>query len=312
MIPLIVLCAFILTSCAVKGPKLSGINYIDIVQTDGGISISYYRENPLEEERTVSEKRPEPPACEKGESLWAIWVWDVRELERNWVKFKRVVNEWGIKRVYLQLSRHLTQDHIDRLRGMGLEVFLLDGGRTTELNFSLDYVRSFEADGFQIDIEPYINPDFNLKRESYLKSYVKLLSEVRRKLRGRRFSVVIPFWLDKLSYGGKPVLEHVFRYADEVVIMAYRNNLSSSLSLSVEEIAQGGRFGKPVLIGFELHRQKDEKHNIYRVEKRSLIFVGSYEVKGEELSMTLEELRRIRGIKCKGVYGFVIHSFEAL
>ncbi len=311
MIYLIILSVFILMSCAAESQKLSGINYIDIVQVDGKITISYYAENPLKREHKLQKRKYKLPVCRKGNSLWAIWIWDIRKLENRWNRFRELVKEWKIKRVYLQVSRSLTQSHIDKLRNLGLEVFLLDGGKDIKLNFDLNYINSFKVKGFQVDIEPYTKSDFNVRKDIYVKLYVRKLAEIKKKLKNKTFSVVIPFWYESIQYNGKPLLEYIFEYADEVVVMSYRSALESALKLSLEEIYYGKIFKKPVFIGFELYKQKDEMHNIYKVGKDGLTLVGSYKVRGDILSIPLTKLKEIRDVKCEGVSGFVIHSFES-
>jgi len=48
------------------------------------------------------------------------------------------------------------------------------------------------------------------------------------------------------------------------------------------------------------------------VGERFLEFVGAYRVKGERLTFPKEEINSLKNLRCKGVKGFVVHSFEAL
>ncbi len=303
---LLIILLLLITGCS---QKLSGVNYIDISPSDRGLSISYHRENPLgRKERPV--KLP-PPECSEGEGFVALWVWDLRRLERRWEDFVSAVRELEVKRVYLQLSRRLKREHIEKIKDLGLEVYLLDGGRDG-LNFPVSYVRSFPADGFQIDIEPYRNPDFNLRREWYARRLLKEIRRIKEELGSVKLSVVVPFWYEKVPFGSRSLIELIFEEADEVVVMAYRKSLSEALKLSGEEIALGKRLGRPVLVGLEINPQKDEKHYVYRVGERFLEPVGTYEVKGERLTFPKEKVGELRNLVCDGVMGFVIHSFEAL
>ncbi len=302
----------ILNVLAYGEAKLEGINFIKITQVEDRLSISYYKDNPLREEGKAVSPVDRSPVCGEGKSHWALWVWNARKLENRWEAFLRTVKDWDIDRVYLQVNEALEQSLLDRIKALGLEVFLLDGSRTYSLNFPPEFLGKFEVDGVQVDIEPYLMPDFNVKKEYYLREYLRVLNELKPAIRGKRLSVVIPFWFDKLKLGEKPMLEYIFEVADEVVIMAYRDNFEEALNLSKEEIAMGGTYGKPVFIGFELHKQKDEIHRVYRVDRNGLVHIGTYKVRGSKLSISKEKLKSVRNVECKGVSGFVIHSFGAM
>jgi hypothetical protein len=122
--------------------------------------------------------------------------------------------------------------------------------------------------------------------------------------------VVVPFWYETLEFKGKSLLEEILRYADEIVVMAYRDNFPEAIKLSAEEVYVSKTYGKDVLIGFELHPQKDELHRVYRVDKDRLTLIGSYRVVGKKLTMDLSTLKKVRNLRCENIRGFVIHSFR--
>ena len=299
----------LLLSCSPRVSKLEGVNYIDIVRVEDKISISYYRDNPLKPSKRVDKKRYRV-ICSVGSSPIALWVWNHRDIKKDWETFDRVVKEFGIVRVYLQVSSEIDKNFVQALKNRGLEVFLLDGGKEVSLNFSPEYIKELSPDGFQIDIEPYLNWDFKLKQERYLGNYVKLLKALKRELKPIKLSVVVPFWFDSLTYRGKPLINYVFTYADEVVVMAYRNSLSKAVELVGEEIDLAKRYRKELWLGVELHPQKDEHHNIYRVGRYRLERVGGFKVRGSMLVMPYKEAVRLKFIKCKNVRGFVVHSYS--
>lgn len=299
----------LIIGCASKTSKLEGINYIDIVQTGSRISISYYSENPLKgkEEGRIQKIGVR---CYRGTPHISLWVWKYEDIEGNWKTFLSVVKRWNVRRVYLQVSDRLSKEHVERLKSLGLEVYLLDGGRDTRINLNKSILESLEASGIQIDVEPYLNPDFNVRRELYIREYVNMLKSLRNDLGNVKLSVVIPFWFDKYTLAGRPLLDYVFEHADEVVVMAYRSSIEEALRLSREEIELSKRWGKKLYVGFELHRQKDEIHNIYKVEREGLRLVGRYKVRGDRLTLPMEKAKRLKLLSCKGVDGFVLHSFE--
>ena len=300
----------IIFSCAPKpAQKLEGINYIDVAIVDGDLSLSYYKENPLKAEKP-KEPPKRVPKCSRGSSLVALWVWRPHLVEDP--RFKVLVNELGITRIYLQVRKDMDPKTLKYLKSLGLEVYLLDGARDVKINFPISFINGLPADGFQVDIEPYLRKDFNLKREKILRDYVKLLKRIKQNLKGKKFSVVIPFWFDKFYLKDKPLLEYIFRIADEVVVMAYRRDLREAIKLSFEEISMGRRFRKPVLIGLELFPLKDERHFVYKVERRGLRLVGKYTVKGKDLVFPKEKAGDLKSVRCEGVEGFVLHSLGAL
>ncbi len=303
---------FFIVACAPKvEEKLKGINYIDITVVENKVGISYYSENPLKEQGKEEKVKETDIRCSKGEPYVGVWVWNAYGLKRRFDEFREFVRRYKVKRVYLQISKHVDDKLIKDLKNLGLEVFLLDGGREIKLNYPVEQIVKYDIEGFQVDIEPYLNWDFNLKRERYLSDYVKFLKEIRRKLKDKKFSVVIPFWFDKFRVKDKPLLHYVFKYADEVAVMAYRNNLKDALKLSREEIEYAKRYGKDIFIGLEFHRLKDEYHYVYKVGKYKLIPAGQYVVKGALLTFPKDELSNVINIECNGVKGFIIHSFEA-
>jgi hypothetical protein len=63
----------------------------------------------------------------------------------------------------------------------------------------------------------------------------------------------IPFWLDEYTVNSDnkelPVNEVVFRYADAVVIMSYRDTAQKTLEVCKEEIALAKKYGKKIVVG---------------------------------------------------------------
>ncbi len=303
---------FIITACSPKADKLVGVNYVDIVQVGDKISLSYYRTNPLKRESRGKPVRTEVN-CRKGRSPTALWVWNFRDIYKNKDRFRNTVHRYGVKRIYLQHSGELTPSVIREIEKLGLEVFLLDGGKDIVLNFPLDRLDYLGVRGLQVDIEPYLNWDFNLKREDYVSKYVDFIRRLKSGLGKKyRLSVVIPFWYDSIHYKGKSLTEHVFMYADEVVVMAYRSSLERVLSTASEEIYLSHKYRKPLWIGVELTPQKDEHHHIYRVSRKKLEFVGSYRVKGDMLVFPHDRAILLKSIKCEGIKGFVLHSYRSI
>ena len=227
--------------------------------------------------------------CERGNSLLAVWVWDPGVIYRDRDSFEKVVREWGIKRVYLAGRGEVLKKAIAIIRDMGLEVYLTHSGKSLEGNFEPQLAMQMGYDGYQIDLEPYW--DMSIQRfKHYAGEYLTVIRRLGNKTRNIPFSVVIPHWFDKVEVGSKSLAEEVFDLADEVVVMAYRDDLRESLLLAREEILLGIKKGKKVFIGLEATAYPES----------------------DTVPLSLRDLWRIGGMKCRGVEGFVINSLDAL
>jgi hypothetical protein len=228
--------------------------------------------------------------CTEGEPLRAVWVWDAGLLELNRGRFERAVKRWGIGRVYLQMSGKVDEDTLSYLKGLGLEVFLVEGGRELDETFNPERAVSLGADGYQIDLEPYTKSDFWPRKGYYLRKYLGRLRELKKRAGRVAFSVVIPHWFDRLRFGSKSMTEHVFEIADEVVVMAYREAPRRIFSLIGEERRLSLRGGKPLLVGLE----------------------AIYTEGADTYPLSLSELQELLGMECAGIGGFVIQSVEGI
>jgi len=120
-------------------------------------------------------------------------------------------------------------------------------------------------DGVNIDIEPYVLPDWR-HAPSVKTQYFDMLAAMmeRKAASGQRLLVgpAIPRWLDdsaecrSISWRGarKTCAQHVQDIADYVALMDYRDVAGTSVGIIDQargEIDYGNRIGKPVVIGVE-------------------------------------------------------------
>lgn len=137
-------------------------------------------------------------------------------------------------------------------------------------------------DGIHLDIEPYALDGWNdqtrveLSRRFLVRS--KEWVAMARRL-GARFTIgaAIPFWYDgfEVEWEGsrKPMNAHVQDLYDYVAVMDYRNRAEGEdgiIAHAREEIAYGGRAGKPVVVGLETGEAEPAKVTFRHLGPRAL------------------------------------------
>ena len=227
--------------------------------------------------------------CESGNPFVAVWVWDPGHIHRDRNSFEKVVKKWGIKRVYIAGEGKALKEATAIIRDMGLEIYVTQSGKSLEGNFNPQIAIQMDYDGYQIDLEPYWGMTVQ-RFQQHAREYIIVLRRLYNGAGRIPFSVVIPHWFDKVKVGSKNLAEEVFDLADEVVVMAYRDDLRKSLLLAREEVLLGIKKGKKVFIGLEATAYPES----------------------DTVPLSLRDLWRIGGMKCRGVEGFVINSLDAL
>jgi hypothetical protein len=278
-----------------------------------------------------------PPSAGHG-----IWIWDFRRISGREAAVAEELRSLGIRRVYLQVGDRpdLLLPFVKQAALRGIRVFALDGSpayvREPEpllrriravMEYNIKYPDT-PFDGFQIDVEPYLNKDFSINREYYSAGYIDLLRKIGKLCRGKlRLSAVIPFWFVDIPAGERNIAFTTIDLADETVVMSYRSGYGAILETARDILAYGEKKGKPVLLGIEINRIADERHSVLRkvaagtaggVELGGLLWeeVGDYQVPGGNLSFfgRPEEARAVIGrMPGYGSFaGWVIHSYEGL
>lgn len=347
------------SACASPGPKttVQGIavdkqvlkqsDYVDIVYEDGNLSyVSYLMKGDLAE----NEKKPTcdlPPQNAASRSL-GIWIWDYRKIASREQEVIEKLSRDSIKKVYLQIGNDIDALYpfLKRARSVGITVFGLDGSPDSidDYRSLLDDVRRIkefnriyrdaEFSGFQVDVEPYLKKDFNVRKDYYVRRYLAMVRELREAAGNDiQLSFALPFWFDTLVAEGRPLAFQVIDAADEVVIMSYRTDYQEIVESAYEELCYASTTGKPVFLGIEINRLPDELHLVVaREEFQNVLKDGDstggflpgaleglsirrrYEVKAEKitffgkkhrLSAVLSEVPPFRSFS-----GYVIHSFE--
>ncbi|GGF92076.1 hypothetical protein GCM10010912_41350 [Paenibacillus albidus] len=136
------------------------------------------------------------------------------------------------------------------------------------INYNLAVVDNEKFDGINVDIEPYISPDFKDPSKFLQKEYLDGLQKMidRRDAAGIRlpFGPAVPKWYDSSEQGAdilwngstKWLSEHIQDISDYISIMDYRDTADGSAGIiagAAGELAYAEQIGKPnsVVIGVE-------------------------------------------------------------
>jgi hypothetical protein len=222
-------------------------DHIDFVYEDGRFSyVSYLKNENLREERKTS--------CPyqigvTSSFLIGVWMWDYRKVTGREEEVVERLKKENMRRVYLQLGDDLEAfvTFVKKAKAASIEVFGLDGAPEyindyRRLINDVERVRNFNRkhkefpfDGFQVDVEPYLKKDFNLKKAYCVQKYVQMAHALKAYAGDEfRLSFALPFWFDTLSSGEKPLSHKVIDIADEVVIMSYRTNYDANCRVRIQ------------------------------------------------------------------------------
>lgn len=136
------------------------------------------------------------------------------------------------------------------------------------INYNLSSSPDEQFDGVNVDIEPYILPDFRLQKPSVQLQYLDIMEQLiaRRDTAGIAlpFGPAIPRWFDSndpakdITWNGqtKWLSEHIQDMSDYISIMDYRDTAEGSVGIIAHaqgEIDYANLIGKPnsVIIGVE-------------------------------------------------------------
>ncbi|SFV62537.1 hypothetical protein MNB_SV-3-1581 [hydrothermal vent metagenome] len=248
-----------------------------------------------------------------------------------------------IERFYIQIRhgfKELTQNIL--YANSNNEVFGLDGSPDNILDFKqleedIVYLselkkRGISIEGFQIDVEPYLLPNFKKNETIYYLKYLNMIQKLSHLAHEKnlKFSIVIPFWFDAVYINQRSLAYQVVDLADETVLMSYRSNPKEVIVISEDILSYAQAKEKKVRIGMEMKKIEDEEHRLYRQDKKlpcisnhlfqksctPLVFVRSYQVKGSSISFYKQYEKAKELLKTQIPYhsfsGFVIHDSEAV
>lgn len=198
--------------------------------------------------------------------LFGVWIWNPQKASVKKIEAYRFnVLYIQMKKGFLSLVKYFSDASmtIYGLNGSPENIWhyqdlLSDIERLGELKKKYHNIR-----GYQIDVEPYLLKEFDVKEEKIWESYMEMLVILAKKAHEQDliFSVVIPYWFESVYIqNGKNLAHEVFNVADEIVLMSYKSDLTQAHYVSEPIIAYGKFLGKKTYIGLELTKIKDKKY----------------------------------------------------
>lgn len=220
----------------------------------------------------VQASLPEPP--EPGKAT-ALWVWDNSEHDSVLALARRQRVTTLLVSVNANIHhRHEERADVVRLVASahlaGLRVEAVGGApewgtRATWVlhNWLRPTLAAAPFDAVQLDVEPYLDPSWNLDRTTAVNNYLALLRNVRRNS-PVPVHAAIPFWFDQVPGGtGKSLARRVAALLPEVTIMAYRSSIEGPnglLTLADGTLREVAAAGGKALVGIETHPLDGDPH----------------------------------------------------
>ncbi|MFE5318262.1 hypothetical protein ACFQ88_06100 [Paenibacillus sp. NPDC056579] len=223
-------------------------------------------------------------SANNSQSIRAMWVWDYyasvsNEKQRNELIQFSTLHQINMLFVYTGEELSAYPDAFNNLirlaHSKGIRIFALEGDSlwAREENHSIAIGRiegilkynnehpDSSFDGIQLDVEPYLLPDFFDQVQNIGTQYLTLLQKSRDLIHKQSmvFDAAIPFWYEdpeptvSVTFNGqeKPLSFHILDVADSVSIMAYRDSSEEQIRISQQEITYAGKIGKKAYVGAE-------------------------------------------------------------
>jgi hypothetical protein len=110
--------------------------------------------------------------------------------------------------------------------------------------------------GIQVDIEPYLLPEWTADQNAVAVSWQQSLSyfnKLVKKDSTLTTTAAVPFWLDNIQLpdGSGSLSAAIMATLDETALMSYRDQALDVVTLAATEIATGNRLGKKVWVSVE-------------------------------------------------------------
>jgi hypothetical protein len=219
-------------------------------------------------------------------SAISAWVWRSKELVEDPARqtaFLDQVHRHGITTLYVQWQPDLSRfDALLRAaNASGIAIKLVAGEPSDVLDPEpllrvADSIRRYNAThplrftGLQLDVEPYLLPEFRRNESGTLARYVELLKKIRgATVNQYEFSVAMPFWFADKPLDGGNMMSAVMPEVDRIAIMGYRTRLDEQLDIDNNALCYGELYGKPVDLGLEVTKLPREDHYVIATSKLS-------------------------------------------
>ncbi|MDR3594657.1 hypothetical protein [Clostridium sp.] len=218
---------------------------------------------------------------------YSTWLWDTSQIVKSPDEILNFLSTNNVKILYLQIDYNLNPDayrsFIKKASMKNISVHALDGSSdwvsdsgTNKQKIFFDWLTKFQNtssanekfNGVHLDVEPYLNPDYNINMNKTLESYQAFLlnSLSNSNYLGLSLSIDIPFWFDGVNYNTKygtgSLADWIMKNTKNAVIMVYRDNAAGDngiINLASKELALGKLYNADVSIAVET--QKSDEGN---------------------------------------------------
>jgi hypothetical protein len=226
----------------------------------------------------------------------ATWLWNTSLIStldgRNSVL--QFAKEQQISRIYLQVNPGTAKSaygaFIKAASAAGIQIHALDGAPdwimpekrqriTDTVNWVKTYNNSVTAQerftGIQVDIEPYVLPDWNTNREATVTRWLEaitLFATETKKDSVLNTNAALPFWLDEVTVtgnGGGSLIEAMMNQLDEVTLMSYRDQAQALVEITSNKLTLGDRLGKKVFVAVETNPTSEPAYITFYEEGRA-------------------------------------------
>ncbi|MDR1917790.1 MAG: hypothetical protein LBQ05_02270 [Christensenellaceae bacterium] len=120
--------------------------------------------------------------------------------------------------------------------------------------------------GLHLDIEPHQSENWDTNKDELMQLFCDFIVAKIAPL-NIVIEMDIPFWLENFTVvcGGEslPMNEVVFKYADTVVIMSYRDTAEKTLEICTDEIALAKKYDKKIVLGQETFSTEGDQVSYY-------------------------------------------------
>ncbi|GED68293.1 hypothetical protein BRE01_19950 [Brevibacillus reuszeri] len=216
----------------------------------------------------------------------ATWIWQSEIIGQDKQQVLEFCEQNEINLIYLRIDMNKPSDYyrsfIREATAQGIEVHAVAGhpawafesNQKRMMNivawvkkYNLESEKDERIRGIQLDIEPYLLPQWETERERVIREWqanVEVFTEAVRDETGLTSSVALAFWLDDIPTPDDPDMplsKWMIDQFDTICIMAYRDKLEGSngiLALIEQEMHQADELGKRVLVAVNMKKDVND------------------------------------------------------
>lgn len=249
----------------------------------------------------------------------ATWVWHSNLIMDDREELLAFTTEHHINLIYLYYDSKIPdacyRTFIKAANARGMQVYALSGEPSWALRsnraqlfqfvsrirrFNEEALQNQQFRGVNLDIEPYLLPDWSKHRESIIKQWTDTLIRVIPRIKGQpnrtaqkasqpptlKVSLDLPFWLNEYMtstpFGKEPLSRWMMQQADQITFMAYRNHALGKggiLDILKQEIDWAKKDRTPFVVGLETRDTKEKQVTFHKAGaarlRSALIIVNS-------------------------------------